>query len=93
MQFAHVNVRSLLSGFNDFVTIVLENGFDIVGITETWLSNDVATEAVNIPGYSFYRRDRGSRGGGVGIYVKNTIKCQVIQFDFTLNNSFEYLWI
>ena len=56
---------------------------DIVGITETWLSND---DKNNMPvvntcldsGYTLHHRLRntGKRGGGVGVLINNHIKLQ-----------------
>lgn len=67
---AHLNVRSLISSFNEFNDVVMSNKFDLVGVTETWLTEDLNSNLVNIRGYTFFRCDRLSRGGGVGAYVK-----------------------
>ncbi|CAH1965202.1 unnamed protein product [Acanthoscelides obtectus] len=46
---------------------------DIVAVSETWLSKCTSSKTVNIPGFSFCRNDRPSRGGGVGIYISSNI--------------------
>ena len=46
------------------------NSFDILAISETWLSDKIPNELVNIPGFNVYRKDRPSHGGGVLIYIK-----------------------
>lgn len=38
LDIAHVNVRSLMSSFSRFEELVCDNEFDIIGITETWLT-------------------------------------------------------
>ena len=50
--------------------------YDIVGITETWLS---ARDNVNINGYNIYRKDRSNnkRGGGIAIASKNNISIKI----------------
>lgn len=42
-------------------------------ITETWLNSLINDYEIVPPGYQLFRRDRGSRGGGVAIVVKNGI--------------------
>jgi hypothetical protein len=48
---------------------------DLFTLSETWLTDNVADSEVSIEGYTFHRRDRGSKekGGGLGIYVIGTI--------------------
>ena len=47
---------------------------DVAVITETWLHEINDNDLINIPGFSLLRRDRPiGRGGGVCIYVSNTI--------------------
>lgn len=44
-------------------------------MTETWLSDSILDCEVTPPNYTILRKDRGSRGGGVAILVKNGIVC------------------
>jgi len=48
----------------------------ILGISETWLDGTVLDGEVSIQGYSQFRRDRGSRGGGVLVYVPESCHCR-----------------
>ena len=51
-----------------------EHHFDILAISETWLSDDIPSETVHISRYHLYRNDRRSHGGGVLLYIKDTIQ-------------------
>ena len=43
-------------------------------ITETWLSDIVPDEVVNIPKFNLVRKDRHvGRGGGVQVYIRESI--------------------
>lgn len=66
----HLNVRSLNTCFDELCNYICENSFDIFCLTETWLNSNYDSEYFNIPGYTFLRRDRDGRGGGVAIYTK-----------------------
>ena len=46
-------------------------------------------EPPNIENYSLLRRDRGSRGGGVAIYIRNCIK----HYSLNIVGGLEQLWI
>nr|CAI5820274.1 unnamed protein product [Callosobruchus analis] len=72
--------RSLVGHFADFSDLIQSNRYDIVAVSETWLNSNVDGPAVQINNYNFVRRDRndGSRGGGLGIYIKNYIKYEIL---------------
>nr|CAH7768669.1 unnamed protein product [Callosobruchus chinensis] len=63
-----------------FVLFYLENEkLDILGISETWLTDMVTSDVLYIEGYSLIRKDREvGRGGGVLIYIKDSLKYQAI---------------
>ena len=52
--------------------------YDIIAITETWLSNNVFDNEILPANYTLYRNDRGSRGGGVLIAVRDNIISKVL---------------
>lgn len=61
IRIAHINIRSLFAGFGEFVQIVLSERFDIVAVTETWLTPNILNDIISIPGFKFYKQDRGGR--------------------------------
>lgn len=86
-----VNVRSLVNNFNKFKLFVLQQNFDIVGISETWLTNSVNSEVIQIDGYTFVRQDRGARGGGVGVYLGTNIRYEVLES--STQDYVEQIWL
>jgi hypothetical protein len=54
----------------DYYSLFTIHKPDVVCITETWFK---AESDVNINGYNIFRLDRVTHGGGVCIYIKNTI--------------------
>lgn len=69
-----VNARSLQNKFPEFHFVLQTGNYDLVFVTESWLTNSVS-DAMITGGlsYTVIRRDRGSRGGGVAILIRNTI--------------------
>lgn len=72
LTFFHVNIRSLRKNFEDLINLLscINNKFDFVCLTETFIFHNEAN-LFNIPGYYFLDSPRASRGGGVGVYVRD----------------------
>ena len=68
--------------------------FDIITLSETWLRNDTnLLQYVQIPGYSLCYKNRDERReGGVGIYIKDTIKYKKRQDFGKLDETIELMW-
>ena len=49
------------------------NEYDVVGITESWGTSDVTDAELNLPGFHLFRADRHTRGGGVLLYVSESL--------------------
>ena len=80
------NVRSFSKNGDEFVGYLsnLEHDFDIIVLTETWANNETQT-LCQIPGYNSTHNPRENRrGGGVSIFVRESIDFSIIE---TLNIS------
>lgn len=86
---AYLNVRSLASKVRDVECLLENRNIDVLCIGETWLSASVEDRVVFIEGYSFIRGDRGTRGGGVGLYVRSSFRYKRIN----LESDIEQLWL
>ena len=74
----HANIRSLKANNNfDHVSIDLAGSYDIIVLTETWLTKDDNRDNFHLPGYQApIRLDRAIEPlgyGGIIIWVKNDI--------------------
>ena len=69
------------------------NRVDVACITETWLSETVPSETVNVPGYVIHRNDRkdGRQCGGVTVFVRQDVPCQRLTALETV--GFESVWL
>ena len=70
------NAQSIVSKTDLLCDLILENEFDIICVTETWLyekSTAVIGEATP-PGYVFLNFPRGTRGGGIAVIYKQNLK-------------------
>lgn len=91
-EFAHVNIRSLTSGFNYFKDFVDKHEYDVIGLYETWLNSDISDDLLSIDGYRLIRKDRVTRGGGVALYIKSNLHFKQIYVNVE-GNEIENLWV
>lgn len=73
----HIHIRSIVGKTEQTEHLLTDS---TLGICESWLTHSSPTAAINISGYSVFRRDRGiGRGGGLLVYVKDCLKCKLIE--------------
>ena len=87
------NSRPLVNKIDELSGTVSLLSLDIVVITETWLSPYVSNSAINLNGFSIFRRDRrdGRRGGGVCVYVND--RMPVVHLKELSHPEVESLWL
>ena len=77
-----LNVRSIVNKKNELNIMVEDIDPYIIGIPESWVNTDVTYAELGLTGYVMFRRDRiGRRGGGVILYVKESIQAYEIKLE------------
>jgi exonuclease III len=77
----HLNIRSMKPKREQLEHLLCSSNIDFLGLSETWLTHSSPEAVVNMPGYNVFRKDRNNgRGGGVIMYVRNTLKCTMIEW-------------
>ena len=71
------NARSLLPKLDELRAMCSNYSYDIIGVTETWLSSDILDHKLYLPGNSMIHRDHNYHGGGVAIYISNSLPFKV----------------
>ena len=91
-KIAHININHLIHKKNFINELISKNNISIFAVTETWLSGDISGGEISIPHYRVFRRDKTDRrGGGVCIYIHETINFKVlVQLQ---DPSLEMLWL
>ena len=70
---------------------VIVDDYEVIGIVETWATESVNDAELSIEGYNMFRKDRGIRGGGLILYIKNNIRARV-NGELTTSEFAESLW-
>ena len=63
-----------------------KSNLDFLGVSESWLTDAIDPGIIHIQGYNVFRKDREGkkRGGGVAIYVKDTLNCSQLCLETNL---------
>ena len=72
--------------------LLTERDIDVLCVSETWLLPSIPDDFVNISMYRMFRCDNG-RGGGVCVYVKNSLCTNVIKLDIPRVDGVEDVWV
>ena len=86
------NIRSIVNKLSLFQSYVYSSNFDVICLTETWLTESVFDQEILPTNYNIFRKDRSTRGGGVLIATKSSIPVSVVHSD-PLNNALEILTV
>ena len=91
----YVNARSIMNKKDELELYLIQEKPDIVGITETWLYEEIEDTEISAEGYTVFRKDREkgdkSRGGGVIILAKNELYMSIKE-EMTANEFPESIW-
>ena len=75
-----LNARSIINKKEELNIMVDVIKPHIIGITESWANNDITDAELGLESYAMFRKDRaGRRGGGVLLYIKDTIPAYELQ--------------
>ena len=75
-----LNPRSIINKIKHYGRCLDDIKPHIIGITESWANNDITYAELGLEGYVMFRKDIiGRRGGGVLLYIKETIPAYGVQ--------------
>jgi len=75
----YTNANSIVIKMTEVRERVIMENYELIGITETCATESVNDAELCIEGYNMFRKDRGSRGGGLILYIKNTMRASLSQ--------------
>jgi len=81
LKVCHLNVRSLPRHLEEVKTLMNLNDFDVFAMSKTWLNSTWSDCVIASMNYQIHRCDRSDskRGGGVAVYVNNTLICHRVR--------------
>ena len=87
----YVNARSIRNKKNELLAQIETENPDIVGITETWLNDEIDyLNEFKLVGYNNFSKNRThKRGGGIIIFIRDSIK--MVQINMETNAVYDLL--
>jgi len=74
----YTNACSIIGKMDELRYMAQNGNFSVIGVTETWGNETINDAELHTEGYTEFRKDRRSklqcRGGGVVLYVKDTLR-------------------
>ncbi|XP_075151092.1 uncharacterized protein LOC142225202 [Haematobia irritans] len=62
---------------DEFRYVFINSDVDVICVSETWFHPKICDDIYSLEGYSLHRSDRLSNAGGVAIYVRSTLICNI----------------
>ena len=78
LQVLYYNARSLIPKLDELRANVASLKPHVVCVVETWLSGDISDHELSLFDYQLQRLDRNRHGGGILIYVHNSLSFKVL---------------
>ena len=88
----HLNINSVRNKF-EYLKPIISPIFDIFLVSETKLDDSFPKNQFSLNGYKMFRRDRNGSGGGLCIYVKETIAAKQLNLHLDIDNEAIFLEI
>ena len=86
LNIAQVNLNSLVNKLNFVYNMLILYNIDFLGISETWLNDEIPNSFVALPNYNILRWDNkyGIRKHGVAFYIREVIKYSLVDCNYRM---------
>ncbi|XP_072022450.1 uncharacterized protein [Amphiura filiformis] len=95
-NFFLTNARSLMNKYDELSVVLYPTDsppVDVAAITETWQTDQIADEFIDIDGFNLFTKIRSEKkGGGVAVYVKDNIPARELT-EIAVPEELECIWL
>ena len=71
-----INIVSLTKNIEEIVILLADQCLDILALNGTWLDSSIHYDTIYIRGYDLIQSDHSRTGGGVCLYIKQSLSYQ-----------------
>ena len=75
---AHLNVVSLIKNFDEIKSILCNNNIHIFALNECRLDDSIRDSELKVEHYKLIRKDRNRQGGGIAIYIHESLSYKLL---------------
>ena len=90
LKIASINITTLYPKIDEIELLIYRHSLDILCLNETRLDKAICDNEVKIKNYALVRNDRSRRGGGVALYIHESISFSVCTELFV--DDLELVW-
>ena len=90
---ADIKISIVRNKFGDIFPLFVKYDIDILGIAETKFDNSFTSAQFGVTNYKLFRQDRNSKGGGVMLYVKDSIHHRLLKEHSGVHMGIDYLTV
>ena len=91
LHFLHANTRSLLPKISEICLLLSRTKASVFAVSETWIDSSIGDGEIALPGFNVVRQDRDRTGGGVALYIRDSISFNP-RPDLAVNGM-EVIWV
>ena len=85
IKFVQLNIVSLIKNLEELKMLLYDNDIHVCALNETRLDGSINDNEVDIPHYTVVRKDRDRRGGGVAVYIHESINYERLDHESVSN--------
>jgi len=78
ISIVYTNCPSIYHKLDELRTLVSQHSPHVICLCETWLDDSILDDELFIPSFNLVRRDRSRHGGGIALYIHNSIPFKVL---------------
>ena len=79
MIISRYNINSIRNKFVEISPLLADLDIDILGIAETIINQSFPSAQFSVQNYKLYRQDRDDRGGGIMVYINDSIPHRLVK--------------
>ena len=92
LKVMHINIHYLFPKFDEIKILLGQNpDIDILCLCETFLNDSFSDSEFQLQGYQLFRKDRKTNGGGIAMYIKDSLTC--LQRHELESDNVESVWL
>ena len=79
MIISHYNINSIRNKFVEISPLLADLDIDILVIAETKIDQSFPSAQFSVQNYKLYRQDRDDRGGGIMVYINDSVPHRLVK--------------
>ena len=89
IKMCHININSLSTKIDHLRFMLKNHPFHVISVSETHCDDTITDQELSLDGFTILRKDRNRNGGGVALYIHNSLAYTKLDY----GSEIETLWV